>query len=340
MIGRELSANENIILVTGGAGYIGSHACKMLANSGFTPVVVDNLSTGFDWAVQWGELEECDVRDGEQLSQIFKRHQPAAVMHFAAKSYVGESVEKPDLYYNNNVIGTMTLLDTMRQHGIPLLVFSSTCATYGSPKTNPIDENHPQKPINPYGMSKFIAEQMMADYSRAFGPDYNLRFAALRYFNAAGGDPDVEIGEAHDPETHLIPLVLDAAAGRRDNIRIFGTDYDTRDGTCIRDYIHVTDLAEAHVLALKYLLQGGDCQFLNLGNNQGFSVREIIETAEKVIGRPIEIEETERRAGDPAELVSGSTLAKEILGWQPVRADIAIQIEDAWRWHMKYFHHN
>tara|TARA_B100000315_G_scaffold260400_1_gene321438 strand:+ start:2776 stop:3798 length:1023 start_codon:yes stop_codon:yes gene_type:complete len=340
VIGRELSSNANTVLVTGGAGYIGSHACKMLANSGFTPVVVDNLSTGFDWAVQWGELEECDVRDGEKLSQIFKRHQPAAVMHFAAKSYVGESVEKPDIYYNNNVIGTMTLLDTMRDHGVPHLVFSSTCATYGIPETIPIDESHPQIPINPYGMSKFIAEQMMADYSRAYGPDYNLRFASLRYFNAAGGDPEAEIGEAHDPETHLIPLVLDVAAGRRDKIQIFGTDYETPDGTCIRDYIHVTDLAEAHVLALKYLQEGGENQFLNLGNNQGFSVREVIETTEKVIGRPIKIEEADRRAGDPAELVSGSTLAEEILGWRPVRADIGIQIEDAWRWHMKFFHHN
>lgn len=331
-----MSSDGKTVLVTGGAGYIGSHACKMLAEQGFQPVVVDNLSTGYSWAVQWGDLEECDVRDAEKLGQIFFKHQPIAVMHFAAKAYVGESVEKPDIYYNNNVIGTMTLLDVMRSHAVARLVFSSTCATYGTPDQVPIVESHPQKPINPYGMSKFIAERMMEDYGRA----YNLRFVALRYFNAAGGDPEVKIGEAHEPETHLIPLVLDVAAGRRDNISVFGTDYDTPDGTCIRDYIHVTDLAEAHVLALNYLINGGDSQFLNLGNDRGFSVQEIISAAETVTGRSIAAINAARRPGDPAQLISESKLAHKILGWSPSRPEIETQIEDAWHWHMKFFQHN
>ncbi len=324
------------IIVTGGAGYIGSHACKMLANSGFTPVVVDNLSTGFRWAVQWGELEECDIRDGDKLSQIFERHNPVAVVHFAAKIYVGESVENPDIYYHNNVIGTMSLLDIMHQHDVQRLVFSSTCATYGTPESVPIDESQRQAPISPYGVSKLTAERMMMDYGLAYG----LRFVALRYFNAAGADPEGEIGEAHDPEHHLIPLVLDVAAERREEIHVFGTDYDTPDGTCIRDYIHVTDLAEAHVLALNYLLAGGDTQFLNLGNNQGFSVREVITAAKKITGRNIEVVESARRPGDPAQLIGDSTLANKTLGWTPQLSGIDIQIEDAWRWHMKFHQHN
>lgn len=331
-----MSSNGNTVLVTGGAGYIGSHTCKMLADTGYTPVVVDNLSTGSPWSVQWGELEECDIRDGEKLNQIFERYRPVAVMHFAAKAYVGESVEKPDIYYNNNVIGTMSLLDCMHQNSVQQLVFSSTCATYGTPDQVPIDETCLQAPINPYGMSKFIAERMMADYGLAYG----LRFVALRYFNAAGGDPDAEIGEAHDPETHLIPLILDAAAGTRDQIQVYGTDYDTPDGTCIRDYIHVTDIADAHVLALKHLLEDGDSQFLNLGNNQGFSVHEVIAAAKRVTGRDFDVKEVARRPGDPAQLVSNSTLAEKTLGWIPKRSDIDIQIEDAWRWHMKYYQHN
>lgn len=328
--------DDNVILVTGGAGYIGSHVCKRLAERGYTPVAADNLSTGFRWAVQWGELEECDIRDADKLNQIFDKYKPAAVMHFAAKSYVGESIEKPDLYYNNNVVGTMTLLDTMRQNNVGKLVFSSTCATYGIPECARIDESHPQNPINPYGMSKLTAERMISDYGRAYG----LNFIALRYFNAAGSDPACEIGEAHDPETHLIPLVLDAASGRRDKIHIFGTDYNTPDGTCIRDYIHVSDIAEAHVLALSYLQDDGASQCLNLGNNSGFSVREVIDAARKVTGKLIEVEEAKRRHGDPAQLVSNSNLAEKILGWYPSRSSIDIQIEDAWRWHMKFFTHN
>jgi len=330
-----LTTSQNI-LVTGGAGYIGSHACKMLAHAGFEPVVVDNLSTGFSWAVQWGELEECDIRDGDKLRQIFEQYKPVAVMHFAAKAYVGESVEKPDIYYHNNIVGTLSLLDVMRQQDVQKLVFSSTCATYGTPESMPINESQLQAPINPYGVSKLTAERMMTDYGLAFG----LRFVALRYFNAAGADPEGEIGEAHDPEHHLIPIVLDAAADRRDQIQVFGTDYDTPDGTCIRDYIHVTDLAEAHVLALNYLLDGEDSQFLNLGNNQGFSVREVIEAAERITGREIKVVESVRRQGDPAQLISDSTLAQKTLGWRPQRSGIDIQIEDAWRWHAKYFQHN
>ncbi len=335
-IGIKLQSDGKTLLVTGGAGYIGSHVCKMLAKQGFNPVVIDNLTTGYRWAVQWGELEECDIRDGEKLDEVFARHKPIAVMHFAAKISVGESVENPDDYYNNNVGGTMSLLDAMKRNNVQQLVFSSTAAIYGMPNKVPISETHLQAPINPYGVSKFVAEHMMADYAQAFG----LRFVALRYFNAAGSDPDADIGEAHDPETHLIPLVLDAAMGRRDKIMVFGTDYDTPDGTCIRDYIHVNDLADAHIKALSYLMKNGNSQFLNLGNGNGVSVREIILTAENVTGRKIPQEETERRPGDPAQLISQSSLAEKILGWKPSRPDIKTQIEDAWRWHMKYFQHN
>jgi UDP-arabinose 4-epimerase len=331
-----LDVDSKTVIVTGGAGYIGSHACKLLAQRGFNPVVIDNLSTGHRWAVQWGVLEECDIRDGKKLDEIFERHKPIAVMHFAAKISVGESVEEPDSYYNNNVGGTMALLDALKRNDMRLLVFSSTAAIFGLPKSVPIVETQELVPINPYGMSKYIAECMMADYAHAFG----LRFVALRYFNATGSDPDADIGEAHDPETHLIPLVLDAAAGRREKIVIFGTDYETPDGTCIRDYIHVSDLVQAHILALNYLIDGGETQYFNLGNNQGYSVREIIEAAQVVTGKPIKTEEVARRAGDPAQLISNSELAKKVLGWQPARPDISVQIEDSWRWHMKYFEHS
>ena len=320
------------VLVTGGAGYIGSHACKLLAEEGFTPIVVDNLSTGFSWASKWGVLEECDIRDREKLSDIFARHKPDAVMHFAAHAYVGESVEQPDKYYSNNVGGMMTLLEVMRQHQVDVLVFSSSCVTYGEPQEIPIDENHPQKPVNPYGVTKYLAERMMADYGTAYG----LRFVALRYFNAAGADPEAKIGESHNPETHLIPLVLDAASGRRESISIFGTDYETRDGTCVRDYIHVSDLAGAHLLALEHLLAGRESQFLNLGNGNGFSVREVISVCEEVTGMTVDVKEASRRAGDPPELISDSRLARKVLGWHPKRADLRVQIEDAWRWHQKF----
>jgi len=331
-----LVAKNKTILVTGGAGYIGSHACKALARYGYNPVAVDNLSTGHAWSVKWGDLEECDLRDREKIATIFERHKPVAVMHFAAHSYVGESVENPGKYYNNNVIGTLTLLEVMREQGIDMLVFSSTCATYGDPVSIPMNEAHPQEPVNPYGFGKLAAERMMVDYGKAYG----LKFVSLRYFNAAGADPEAEIGEAHQPETHIIPLVLDVAAGKRQNISIFGTDYDTPDGTCIRDYIHVTDLADAHIRALDYLLDGRDSRSVNLGNGEGFSVREVIEAARTITGHSIPAVETDRRPGDPARLVSDSKLASDLLGWQPKRAGIEIQIEDAWRWHQKLLNIN
>ena len=237
------------ILVTGGAGYIGSHTCKALAKAGFTPITYDNLTSGHEWAVRWGPLARGDILDRDRLDEVFRQYQPSAVMHFAAYAYVDESVEQPLKYYRNNVAGALNLLDVMREHGVNYIVFSSTCATYGLPQAIPMPEDHPQNPVNPYGASKLMVERMLTD----FGTAYGLRSISLRYFNAAGADPDGEIGEDHDPETHLIPLVLETAAGRRPNITIYGTDYDTPDGTCIRDYVHVTDLAKAHVLALKAL---------------------------------------------------------------------------------------
>ncbi len=321
------------ILVTGGAGYIGSHICKLLAARGDVPTTVDNLSTGHPWAVKWGDLEQCDIRDDDRLSDVFKRHKPDAVIHFAAHCYVGESVKFPEKYYNNNIGGMMTLLNVMRQHNVNYLVFSSSSATFGEPLSTPMDESHPQSPTSPYGFTKFMGERMMLDYEIAHG----LRFVSLRYFNAAGADPEVEIGEAHDPETHLIPLILDAASGRRKEISIFGTDYETRDGTCIRDYIHVSDLADAHVRALDYLLTGKESQFLNLGNGNGYTVREVIDLGIQVTGQAISITEGRRRAGDPSKLISDSTRAKKVLGWQPKHTNLQTIIEDAWRWHRKYF---
>jgi UDP-arabinose 4-epimerase len=320
------------VLVTGGAGYIGSHACKALAQAGHEPITLDNLVYGHPWAVRWGPLEHADLADSERLDQIFDKHRPEAVMHFAAYAYVGESVSDPHKYYRNNVAGSLSLLSACQRHGVHQLVFSSTCATYGVPTHVPIGEDHPQNPINPYGASKQMVERMLAD----FGVAHGLRSVALRYFNAAGADPQAEIGEAHDPETHLIPLVLDAACGRRPNIQIYGTDYPTPDGTCIRDYIHVTDLADAHVRALDHLAaaQPG-LQAFNLGNGRGFSVREIIATAERVTGKPIPIIESPRRPGDPAELVGDASRAREVLGWNPRHADIDTIIDTAWRWHGK-----
>ena len=266
------------ILVTGGAGYIGSHVCKTLATAGYLPVVYDNLVYGHPRAVRWGPLEQGDLLDRQRLDEVIARHRPEAVLHFAAYAYVGESVEDPDKYYRNNVAVSLTLLEAMRGHGIGKLVLSCTCATYGVPRTIPIPEHHLQAPINPYGASKLMVERMLRDFEHAYG----LRSVALRYFNAAGADPDTEIGEDHDPETHLIPLVLDAALGKRPSITVFGDDYDTPDGTCIRDYIHVTDLADAHVLALEYLEDGGISTAYNLGNGRGFSVRELIDCARRI----------------------------------------------------------
>lgn len=266
------------ILVTGGAGYIGSHACKALSLAGYTPVTYDNLVYGHSWAVKWGPLEIGDIQDRNRLADVIEKYNPEAVMHFAAFAYVGESVKDPGKYYRNNVAGTLTMLETLRHYNIDKLIFSSTCATYGVPDIVPIREDHPQRPINPYGSSKLMVERMLTDFDQA----HSLRSISLRYFNAAGADPELEIGEAHNPETHLIPLILDVACGCRPIIQIFGNDYETPDGTCIRDYIHVSDLADAHVLALSSLESGASTTAYNLGNGQGISVMQIISAVEKI----------------------------------------------------------
>lgn len=323
------------VLVTGGAGYIGSHACKALAAAGYEPVAFDNLVYGHEWAVKWGPLVRGDILDRSALDQVFARYQPVAVMHFAAFAYVGESVTDPGKYYRNNVAGTLNLLEALRDHGrdhdMAKFIFSSTCATYGTPAIVPIPENHPQQPINPYGQSKLMIEQMLRDFDVAHG----LRSISLRYFNAAGADPDGETGEAHDPETHLIPLVLDAAAGIRPHITVFGDDYDTPDGTCIRDYIHVSDLAGAHVLALGALVNGAPTTAYNLGNGQGFSVREVIDVARQVTGREIPVQMGARRAGDPARLVGDAQRIQHELDWKPKHADLKGMIDTAWKWHQR-----
>jgi UDP-glucose 4-epimerase len=321
------------ILVTGGAGYIGSHAVRRLKKAGYETLVLDNLVYGHSEFAAPGELIVGDLEDQTLLETIFSQHKIEAVMHFAAYAYVGESVQNPGKYYRNNVACTLNLLDAMVAHGVKQLIFSSTCATYGEPEEIPITETHPQRPINPYGQSKLMVEQILKDYDHAYG----LRSVRLRYFNAAGADPDGGIGEDHDPETHLIPLVLDAAIGKRESVSIFGTDYDTPDGTCVRDYIHVTDLAEAHVLGLRYLQNGGATDVFNLGNSRGFSVREVIDTARKVTGREIKVVEGGRRAGDPAELVGSAEKIKRVLGWKPQFASLEKIIETAWVWHQTRF---
>jgi len=317
------------VLVTGGAGHIGSQTCKALAAAGYQPVAVDNMVYGHEWAVRWGPLEVADILDAARLDEIFNLHKPVAVLHFAAYAYVGESVTDPGKYYTNNVAGSLSLLQAMSRHGVDKLIFSSTCATYGNPVELPISESHPQAPINPYGASKQMVERMMAD----FGVAHGLRSIALRYFNAAGADPDGEIGEAHDPETHLIPLVLDAASGKRSHIDIYGDDYDTTDGTCIRDYIHVADLADAHVLALKKLEQSEPgMRPYNLGNGAGFSVKEVIAAAERVTGLNVPVRIAPRRPGDPAVLIGDNRAARSELGWTPRFADIDTILSTAWGW--------
>lgn len=322
------------ILVTGGAGYIGSHAVVALQNSGYNVVVLDNLVYGhreIAEAVLKVELVVGDTGDRALLDNLFSTRKIDAVMHFAAYAYVGESVEAPDKYYRNNVVGTLTLLEAMQAAGINKFVFSSTCATYGEPKTVPIPEDHPQNPINPYGMTKLMVEKILADFDRAYG----LKSTIFRYFNAAGAAPDGSLGEDHNPETHLIPLTLYAALGKRESIAIFGTDYPTPDGTCIRDYIHVSDLASAHVLGLEYLLKGGQTEVFNLGNGNGFSVKEVIETAREVTGREIKAEERDRRPGDPPMLVGSAEKAKAMLGWNPQYPELRDIIAHAWQWHLK-----
>ncbi|WP_461209881.1 UDP-glucose 4-epimerase GalE [Desulfocurvus sp. DL9XJH121] len=319
------------VLITGGAGYIGSHANCALAERGYETLVLDNLVYGHRDLVRWGRLIEGDIADAALLDRIFAGHKVDAVMHFAAFAYVGESVADPAKYYRNNVGGTLSLLEGMRRAGVDKLIFSSTCATYGVPEEIPITEGHAQAPINPYGRTKLMIEQAMADYGAAYG----LRSLALRYFNAAGADPTGRVGERHDPETHLIPLALMAALDPARELKIFGTDYDTPDGTCVRDYIHVTDLAEAHVLGLEYLLDGGASDAFNLGNGQGFSVREVVQSARRVSGRPVRAVEADRRAGDPPFLVGSSQRIRSALGWNPRHADLDEIMATAWAWHRK-----
>jgi UDP-glucose-4-epimerase GalE len=317
------------ILVTGGAGYVGSHACKALAAAGHTPVVYDNLSRGHREFARWGPLEVGDLGDAAKLDAVFARHRIDAVMHFAALAEVGESVAQPALYYRNNVCGTLELLEAMRRAGVSRLVFSSTCATYGVPARMPITEDLPQQPINPYGATKLIIERVLRDYDVAYG----LRSVSLRYFNAAGCDPDGEVGEDHEPETHLIPRVLMAADGILPRIDVFGTDYPTPDGTCLRDYVHVADLADGHVRALDYLQRGGASTAINLGTGRAFSVREVIAAAERVTGRRIPVHEARRREGDPPVLVADATRAREVLGFAPRFTAIEPIVATAWQWH-------
>ncbi len=314
------------ILVVGGAGYIGSHMVKYLSRRGHAVTVLDDLSTGHRDAVIGAELVVGSLADRALLDQLLSQGGFDGVMHFAASSLVGESVADPAKYYRNNVAGTQNLLDAMREHGPQCFIFSSTAAIFGNPVSELIDEEHPKAPINPYGRSKLMVEQMLADYDAAYG----LRSSCLRYFNAAGADPEGELGERHDPETHLIPLVLQAASGRRSHISIFGDDYDTPDGTCIRDYIHVEDLCEAHMLALQRLLEGGASRAYNLGNGNGFSVAQVIEAARAVTGQPIPAEKAPRRPGDPPRLVAASARAREELGWTPRFDALETIIEHAW----------
>jgi UDP-glucose 4-epimerase len=317
------------VLVCGGAGYIGSHMVRLLQEAGHDVVVFDNLSQGHAEAVSGTTLIRGDLLNPEDLSALFGQHGFDTVIHFAALIAVGESVVAPDLYYRNNVCGTLNLLAAMKTAGVDRIVFSSTAAVFGNPLTELIDETHPLAPINPYGWSKRMMEQMLADMAAA----YALRSVSLRYFNAAGAHPDGEIGEAHDPETHLIPLVLLAALGLRDRLAIFGEDYDTRDGTCIRDYIHVLDLAAAHLKALDYMDTHPGAHSFNLGNGRGFTTLEVIEAARRVTGREIPVEMAPRRAGDAGILVADSARAKAVLGWEPRYAELETIIETAWRWH-------
>lgn len=317
-----------IILVTGGAGYIGSHACKALLAAGFQPVVFDNLVYGHEQAVQWGPLEQGDLLDSDRLNAVFEQYQPVAVMHFAAYAYVGESVTDPGKYYRNNVAGSVSLLQAMERHGVQQLVFSSTCATYGNPLSDTLDESHPQRPINPYGQSKLMVETMLADFARSNG----LRSVCLRYFNAAGADPQGDIGEEHDPETHLIPLALAAAAGEGNPLVIFGDDYPTPDGCCMRDYIHVTDLAQAHVLALQSLENGDASGVYNLGTGRGHSVLEVVAAIEAVTGKTVPYTLGPRRPGDPPSLVANADLFRRTFGWQPQYSQMNTIIRTAWNW--------
>ncbi|TGL59491.1 UDP-glucose 4-epimerase GalE [Leptospira sarikeiensis] len=320
------------ILVTGGAGYIGSHMNKYLYKQGVETVVFDNLSNGHEKAVKWGKFFKGDLLNKNDLEKVFSENEFEAVIHFAAFAYVGESVTDPQKYYINNVFGTLQLLETMRKYSVKYFIFSSTCATYGAVTEVPILETTPQDPINPYGQSKLMIEKILSDYSHA----YDLKFVALRYFNASGSDLD--IGEEHDPETHLLPIVIEKALGKRESLTVNGNDYDTKDGTAIRDYIHVMDLAQAHYLGLEYLKKGGSSDFFNLGTGQGFSILEIIQTVEKVSGVKIPYSIGPRREGDPAKLIADNTKAKNVLGWDPKFAKIEDIVNSAWEFHKNHSH--
>lgn len=316
------------VLVVGGAGYIGSHMVKLLLEQGEAVVVCDDLSTGYRDAVSGGVFEQGSLADPGFLDGLFSRHRFDAVMHFASFIQVGESVREPAKYYRNNIVNTLNLLDAMLKHQVRRLVFSSSAAVYGEPQATPIPESHPCNPVNPYGLSKWVVEQILRDYDLAYG----LKSVCLRYFNAAGADPSGKLGERHEPETHLIPLVLQAAAGRRAAIEVFGRDYPTADGTCVRDYVHVTDLCAAHALALKHLRAGKDSRAFNLGNGNGFSVAQVIAAAARVTGHKIAVKDAPRRPGDPAVLVADARLARAELGWAPEYAELETIVEHAWGW--------
>lgn len=320
---------QTAVLVTGGAGYIGSHTCKALARAGYLPVTYDSLEHGHRWAVRWGPLVAGDLADSDLLRRTLAEYNIGAVVHFAGYCYVGESMTDPAKYFRNNTVNSLALLEAMRAAGTARIVFSSTCATYGMPAQVPMHESDPQQPINPYGESKLAVEKILHWWEIAHG----FRWFALRYFNAAGADPDGEIGEDHDPETHLIPLAIEAALGKRAALDIYGSDYPTRDGTAVRDYIHVADLADAHVRALSHLETGGDSAALNLGTGSGHSVREVIAMVDTVSGRRVPVREAPRRPGDPAELVADAGRAKELLKWQPRHSTLDTIVQSAWRWH-------
>ncbi len=321
-----------MILIVGGAGYIGSHINKELTNQGYKTVIFDNLSSGKEELIKWGEFFQGDLGNIEDIRNVFKKYPIEAVLHFAAFKAVGESVTDPQKYYLNNVANTLNLFKVMRENKVNKFIFSSSAATYGNPQYIPIDEKHPTNPINPYGETKLMVEHVMRDYSEAYG----FKYVALRYFNACGADLEGETGEWQGSSSNLIPLVLDAAIGAREDIKIFGTDYPTPDGTCIRDYIHVTDLADAHVLALKYLINDGESNIFNLGNGKGFSVKEVVDMAKKITGIDFKVTENERRAGDPPELIADSKKAREILKWEPKYFDLETIVSSAWNWHKQF----
>ena len=330
-LASEVNSHVKIIFVTGGAGYVGSHCCKAFAEAGWTVVTYDNLSKGWREMVRWGPLVVGDILDRPALEAAIAQATPDVVAHFAALSSVGESVADPAIYYRNNVTGTHTLLEAMRSQGVDKLIFSSTAATYGNPQETPMPETHRQLPINPYGWSKLFVERMLADYAAAYG----LKFAALRYFNAAGADPAAEIGEKHEPETHVIPLAARGALRDDYQFTMFGDDFDTRDGTCVRDYVHVSDLGSAHEKAAAHLMAGGEGGFFNLGTGQGTTVKEIADAVEAAFGKPLARKVGPRRAGDPAVLVASNAKALAVLGWEPRRSTIDLIVADAFRWHAK-----